>query len=1103
MSLKIMSEEYIELSEIDHCLLRPDAFIGSIKLESVNKYVINFNENGQPFFVKKDMLYSDGFCRPFLEGFSNMIDNLNRSIKEKVDVGMIKVETDGKNITFYNEGRAINIMRHEKSNNVWTPEMIFGRLRTGSSFNDDGERYILGRNGLGAKLMNICSKRFDIEIGNKEQKMLYKQTFKNNMREKEEANISEYKGNVSYVKITYLIDFDYFYEGQNLEKKYSNDMIALFLKYIIDASFTCGKEIYFNDIKFDYSNFEEYIGLYGINLSEKKHIIFKDKESEICIVDSPHDKNVFSFVNGVAVESGVHIEAWMDLITEIIVPKFTEKKGGKKKINKGHVREHLTIFLRCKLNKPSFDSQIKTSLNGPKPKITIEYKVLEQMYEWKMMDALESYIRSKDDKTLKKTDGKKNKYTQVPKVDDAPSAGSSDSYKCCLCLSEGDSAHNLALSIMGKMDKSMREYFGAFPLKGKMLNVTNATVEQVVDNVEISALKEVLGLKDNVDYMDDKNFNTLRYGRVIIMSDADLDGIHIRMLCINIFGMNYRTLLQRGFISALITPLIKCTIPGQIRWFYSGSEYKNWINEDKNRNKYPIKFYKGLGGFSKPEDIKYIADEFLLINYVWDNDAEKMLTLAFDKNHTDMRKEWLNKWQRTMEMYVPKVKNENRNISETIDTELILFSHYSLIRSIPNIIDGLKPVQRKVLYVALNDLKKSTKLDNFAGTVIEKADYNHGPVSMIETIIGMCQSYSGSNNIPFLVGEGQFGTRRKNGDDHAESRYLSVNISPITKYIFRKEDNIILTKNMDTDEGEGHEPHVYYPIIPCCLINGASGIGTGYNTDTPCYNPKEIIDWLKKIIYSKKSKLSVELPVLLPWYKYYKGKIYVDDKGNIISEGLFEIDKKNNKICWVTEFPIGLSEKHYKEKCLKSMIINKIIAGYKSHSTLNEVDIDINMRLDGMSNPSLNKLKLTRKICINNMCYFGLDDKIKKYNNTTDIMKEFFVNRLEMYGKRKEMILKELNSEIKSKTLKARFIEDVVLEKINLKNRVKSELVMEMKKLGYLEEFLDMGIKYLTKEGLEHLRKDIDKTKNEFISYKEKDILDIWEEELSSLNAKL
>ena len=119
--------------------------------------------------------------------------------------------------------------------------------------------------------------------------------------------------------------------------------------------------------------------------------------------------------------------------------------------------------------------------------------------------------------------------------------------------------------------------------------------------------------------------------------------------------------------------------------------------------------------------------------------------------------------------------------------ELVLFSNESCQRAIPNVMDGLKPGQRKVMFVCFNRKgmdKKEVKVAQLAGSVAEKSAYHHGEVSLMETIIKLAQDYVGSNNINLLTPNGQFGTRRLGGSDHAAARYIFTQLSPLSRVLF-------------------------------------------------------------------------------------------------------------------------------------------------------------------------------------------------------------------------------------------------------------------------------------------------------------------------------
>merc|ERR1719316_486467 len=155
--------------------------------------------------------------------------------------------------------------------------------------------------------------------------------------------------------------------------------------------------------------------------------------------------------------------------------------------------------------------------------------------------------------------------------------------------------------------------------------------------------------------------------------------------------------------------------------------------------------------------------------------------------------------------------NKDRvSYKDFINLELVQFSRYDLMRSVPNVMDGLKPSQRKVLYSCFKrNLRSDVKVAQLVGYVGEHSAYHHGEMSLAGTIISMAQDFVGSNNVNLLVPSGQFGTRIQGGSDHASARYIYTRLSPLTRLIFSPLDDAILTY-LDED-GERIEPEWYAP----------------------------------------------------------------------------------------------------------------------------------------------------------------------------------------------------------------------------------------------------------------------------------------------------
>ena len=203
-------------------------------------------------------------------------------------------------------------------------------------------------------------------------------------------------------------------------------------------------------------------------------------------------------------------------------------------------------------------------------------------------------------------------------MDDANFAGTRKSHLCTLILTEGDSAKSMAiagLSVVG------RDKYGVFPLKGKMLNVRDASIKQITNNQEITNLKKIIGLETNKKYKDIKS---LRYGKVMIMTDQDHDGSHIKGLFLNMIHSEWPELLKLGFVVCMVTPIIKAIKGNRIKSFYTLTDYNQW-KETVNVSQWKIKYYKGLGTSTSKEAKEYFQD--LKINeYEFDEQTDEAMT---------------------------------------------------------------------------------------------------------------------------------------------------------------------------------------------------------------------------------------------------------------------------------------------------------------------------------------------------------------------------------------------------------------------------------------------------------------------------------------------
>ena len=737
-------------------------------------------------------------------------------------------------------------------------------------------------------------------------------------------------------------------------------------------------------------------------------------------------------------------------------------------------------YVKSTIVDPSFDSQTKeTLITLPSKfgsKCELSSKFMDKIYKSDIIENAIELSGLQNNKEQKKTDGKKRNILRgIPKLDDANWAGTQKSHLCTLILTEGDSAKTMAIAGLSEVG---RDKYGVFPLRGKLMNVKDTNIQKINANEEIGNLKKILGLESGKKYESVKD---LRYGKIMIMCDADVDGTHIKGLLINMFHSLWPSLLEQPeFITSMLTPVVKAkNSKGNVIEFYNMTDYENWKQKTSVKG-WDIKYYKGLGTSTTKEAKEYFKD-IQMVKYKWENDSSD-IDLAFNKKKADQRKKWLEKYDRKN-----VIDNKEREITykDFINRDLIHFSNYDLERSIPSICDGLKTSQRKIMFAAFKkNLTKEIKVAQFSGYVSEHASYHHGEASLQGAIITMAQNFVGSNNINLLQPEGQFGSRILGGKDAASPRYIFTKLTEITNVIFNKYDNYVL--EYLTEEGQQIEPLFYIPIIPMILVNGALGIGTGFSTKIPCYNPLQIVDNIKLLIRGNR----MELPDLDPWYDGFKGVIESNSDSIYSSKGLYK--RVSDTIVEITELPVGVWTDDYKE-FLESYIEKnpKILKNYESHYTDKLVNFKLifdKKELDSLiKNPKHfeEELKLISKksLSTTNMHLYNKEGQIRKYKTPNDIIKEFYKIRIEYYQKRKDFLIDQLDKEIINLDARIKYILGVIEKKIKLLNTPIKELETQLTNMkfpkieGSYNYLLDMPGRNFTYEKKEELLKKLNDKK--------------------------
>ncbi|RYG66342.1 hypothetical protein EON64_09990, partial [archaeon] len=793
---------------------------------------------------------------------------------------------------------------------IYVPELIFGHLLTGSNFDDEEQKTTGGRNGYGAKLANIFSTRFIVETADSKKGVRYRQEFSNNMTTKGEPVISAYKG-TEFTSVTFYPDLPRF-KMDSLD----DDIVSLLSKRVYDiagTTFSAGPKlnVLLNGEKIDVRSFESYLSVYeGLEPPVTFEKVNERWEVGVGVSDGAFQQ--VSYVNSICTsKGGCHVNYIVDQITARLAATIKKKNKGEE-VKAHQIKNHLAVFVNCLVVNPAFDSQTKENLTTKASAFgstcVLPEKMLKQLEKSHLVDNVLNWAKFKQTAELKKKSGsKRSKLFGITKLDDANYAGTAKSSQCTLILTEGDSAKALAISGLGVVG---RDYYGVFPLKGKLLNVREASHAQIMKNEEIQNITKILGLTFGKVYDDT---SSLRYGHLMIMTDQDHDGSHIKGLLINFLHHFWPSLLHiNGFLQQFITPIVKCTKGKTELSFYTIPEYQSWKEENEEGKGWRIKYYKGLGTSSAAEAKEYFSNlDTHELDFTWDDRADDLIDMAFAKKRVEDRKLWLLGLEAGVHIDYKAAKITYDNF---VNHELILFSHADNERSIAHFMDGMKPSQRKVLFACFKrNLKQEIKVAQLAGYVSEHAAYHHGEASLTQTIVGMAQNYVGSNNINLLSPCGQFGTRLMGGKDAASPRYVFTKLENITRAIFHPDDDPLL-EYLDED-GQSIEPVHYAPIIPMVLVNGSDGIGTGWSSTIPTYNPREIIENLRLMIQG-------ELPQeMMPWFRGFTGQVQgkagKDTSSFVLSGTMDQIDEQTVVI---SELPVGKWTTDYKQ-FLESVVI--------------------------------------------------------------------------------------------------------------------------------------------------------------------------------------
>lgn len=1124
-------QQYQRLEHRDQIRLRPDTYIGSpTGVTSEPIWTAKILGEGTIRVEHLTVQVSAAIIGISKEVFDNATDNVERSVMEGIDPGNIQVAMSNDSVTVRNHGKHIPVVIHHVEK-IWTPQMLFGVLLTSDNYEDTISRYKIGRNGYGVKLTNIFSVIFQVIIGDPVNKLQYTQTWTDAMTKISEPIIEPYDG-PGFTQITFAPDFNYFYESNIATKAFLSSMEGFYLNRTMEMSYAAQVITYFNGIELDYRNAVTFFNAHfeGLDTARRQiHWVSPDKRQEFVIADTPGKGFAHAFVNGTPVHQGQHVNEYLKAVFEDIISEFKDKHG--KKVSVLHLKKHVSILLRVTLDKPVFDSQIKKMLMKPTPKPQIGKKIQREIRKWDTEEELKKFFNMKS----KVKEDHRDKPKRIAKVTHAIQSGSSnfqERLKCTLILTEGETGKTLAMKGFKHLPGGM-QYNGIYPLRGKPMNIERHTEEKISANNELSDILNILNADVDIDYYKNpQECQKLRYGKIGLMMDADYDGYHIDGLLIKFIYSRLRSLAPFEFVVIIMTPVIEGFKAGQRLAFYHQKQHAKWMRQNDPHG-WEFKYRKGLGSWdTDPKTLKALFEKPVIVTLEIDSTTDDILTLAFNKKFAAERRQWIAAYDPNSEVVI----RTPRPVTDFFMEEFRDYSKASVIRAIPRLMDGMKPVHRKILYAMFKKFPKSDKkhktikIPQFGGFVMEKSGYHHGEQALYTTIIGMGQRYiTGPNNIPVVESEGNFGDRRMRGDDKSPARYLFCRLAPITRYIYRQEDEPLW--EILYDDGDPVEPKEMYPVIPMALVNKCEGISTGWSTKIPCHDPRVVLEWVRQWVEEKKAKrhipkeeLSINVadkPELKPWWRQYTGNL-IRIKNHPFeayrNEGRF--DYQHHTI-FIREIPAEVSIERYKnwgEKIEDLYHEKPEEALFRSFLMCTEPP-NIDFRINGLSTPTLAKLNLVRTITLSNLVLIGKDDVPKKYAYTYEIVCEWCYDRLEIYERRKAYLIGDKEDELKRITLKYMFIMDVVEGRLELRNRPRSEIIPYMKAKGYPygsskkksknphekkeSNFLAIPIGTITREKSEKLRQKLGAVQAELDYYRNVLPEDLWLKDLEELRIQI
>lgn len=619
---KKIEEKYQQLSEVEHVLLRPGMWVGSIKDEERSCFVYDIDEEKM---IIKDIIYSPAMLKLFDEVLSNSCDEYRRKDNMGLNKIIIKINKETQEISVIDNG-GIPIVKHKEAK-MYVPEFIFGQLRTSSNYDDTEDRNVIGTNGVGSSLTNIFSKKFTVISCDKKNQINV--TWTDNMSKKSTPTITKSKDH--FTNISFILDFNRF---DQKEKGLTNEFIDILHKRCIDAAAANpGLKIIFEceDLKTEwkFNRFEDYMELYSDYYDKNTIISYKDNKKQFWIC--PDSSIDVAFVNGAECSKGTHIKAVRYPVGHVICEQL--KKKHKIDVTNKAVDSKYGIFGIFDISNPSYNSQTKEELTTPQEnfykdgsEFNIPDNFLKKCQTSEIVELVVDWYKKKleaeDSKTLRKLNrdaskGLKRSNKYIP-------CNSKKKIERQIWIYEGDSA---ARGFRTARDPQIQ---AAYTMRGVPPNCIDMSPLQIMKNDVFNDLVSVIGLKFGSDF----DINDINFGKIVICTDADVDGDRICALLLLFFSMNWPELIEKNIVCRCISPIIVANKGRDSKKFYTMEDFNKEVSKLKS---WEVKYCKGLSGLNAKET-KEMMREPIFHYFTKDNQAEHFFKKWFGKD-ADTRKD--------------------------------------------------------------------------------------------------------------------------------------------------------------------------------------------------------------------------------------------------------------------------------------------------------------------------------------------------------------------------------------------------------------------------------------------------------------------------------